>query len=130
MPLNGNQKEKEVEHSGATSLFIFYEPGTGAGCNMYIVCSIPISSKILPGSGSDNACFIPSGSKISAFTTYVIYYGKKNHTDNYQPTLEHWVFHNSFHFLNHQKSFHLFEHLFHLIKFHFHLSNLFLIFLD
>ena len=34
----------EVEHSGATSLFIFYEPGTGAGCNMYIVCSIPISS--------------------------------------------------------------------------------------
>jgi len=24
----------EVEHSGATSPFIFYEPGTGAGCNM------------------------------------------------------------------------------------------------
>ena len=46
--------------SGATRPFIFYEPGTGAGCNMYIVCSTPISSKRLLSSGSQNKKIVKS----------------------------------------------------------------------
>ena len=60
---------------GVVSPFVFYEPSTGADYNMYIVFSIPISSKRLYSSGSDNTCFITSGLKnISCYNSSVFIY--------------------------------------------------------
>ena len=50
------------------NLIFNYELGTATGCNVYILYSIPISSKILLTSGYDNKFFIHSGTKISAIT--------------------------------------------------------------